>query len=60
MHDAQLGLGTVMKLMRGETDPRLGTLLAIAGALRISSLDELVRPGSVEILLGAEHERAIS
>jgi transcriptional regulator with XRE-family HTH domain len=52
--EAELGIGTVMKLLRAETDPSLGTLLAIAFALRLGTLDELVTPGGIEILITAQ------
>ena len=51
---AGIGVSTVLKLLRAQTDPPLSTLLAIAYALQLSTLDELVAPGGIEVLKGVE------
>ena len=52
--EAGLGVNTVLKLLRAQTDPPLGTLLAIASALRLGTLDELIAPGGVETLMSPD------
>lgn len=47
--------GTLGALERGETDPRLGTLLRLLPALRLCSIEELIGPLPATSL--AEFER---
>jgi len=41
---AGLGTTTVRNLLSGKANPRLSTLLALAGALGLSSIEELLGP----------------
>lgn len=50
-----LGIGTVMDLWAGRSDPTLGTLLALAEALELRSVEELLGPLGTQAML--EHQR---
>lgn len=39
-----VSIGTVMEIVRGERDPDLGTMLSIAHALKLRSIEELLGP----------------
>lgn len=46
-----LGIGTVANLVRGESDPTLSTMLALAAALDLHSIEELIAPLGTSIAL---------
>ena len=50
-----LGIGTVMDLWAGRSDPELSTLLALVEVLGVRSIDELLGPLGTQVLL--EHQR---
>jgi transcriptional regulator with XRE-family HTH domain len=54
---AGLGISTLRKVLNQESDPALSTLLGLAGALGLHSLEELLGPiGTMEVLMSGGHE----
>ena len=51
--EAGLGIDTVRDLLAGRSDPSLSTLLALADALDLRSIDELLGPLPTESILEA-------
>jgi transcriptional regulator with XRE-family HTH domain len=47
-----LSIGAIRSLLKGETDPTLGTMLAIVEGLGLSSVEELLRPLGTSVALG--------
>lgn len=48
---SQIGLGTAGTLLRGESEPTLSTMLLIASALDLHSIEELLAPLGTELAL---------
>jgi transcriptional regulator with XRE-family HTH domain len=46
-----LGASTVRRLLAGEAEPRLSTMVALAGALRLASLEQFLGPFATETLI---------
>ena len=53
-----LGIGTVMDLFAGRSDPSLSTMLALVEALELRSIEELLGPLTTESML--RHQRSSS
>lgn len=51
-----LGIGTVRELLAGSSDPTLGTLLAVAKALELGSIEQLLGPSGTETLLALQEQ----
>jgi transcriptional regulator with XRE-family HTH domain len=49
-----LGIGTVLDLFSGRTDPTLGTLLAIVEALELASVEQLLGPLGTETMIARQ------
>ncbi|MEY2451484.1 MAG: hypothetical protein QOD92_1058 [Acidimicrobiaceae bacterium] len=49
-----LGIGTVMDVVAGRSDPTLSTLLAVAGALDVGTIEDLLGPTATENLIAAQ------
>jgi DNA-binding phage protein len=52
-----LGTGTVADILRGKSDPRLSTMLALVRALELASIEELLSPLGTTLLLGSLSKR---
>lgn len=55
-----LGIGTVMDLFAGRSDPSLSTMLALVEALDLRSIEELLGPLSTESMLRHQRSSSIS
>jgi len=53
-----LGLGTVTKLLNGETDPRLSTLMILANEFGLRSIEELLIPFGTAKVVGDLSQRS--
>jgi transcriptional regulator with XRE-family HTH domain len=51
-----LGIGTVMNLWAGRTDPALSTMLALVDALGLRSIDELLGPLGTQTMLELQQQ----
>lgn len=51
-----LGIGTIRTLWKGESDPTLGTLLALVEGLGLRSVEELLGPLGTETMIGLQRE----
>lgn len=47
---SDLGATTVRRLLAGEAEPRLSTMVALAGALNLASLEQFLAPFATEML----------
>jgi transcriptional regulator with XRE-family HTH domain len=45
-----VGVGTVFNLLKGGSEPTLGTLVALASALSVTSIEQLIAPCGTELL----------
>jgi transcriptional regulator with XRE-family HTH domain len=52
-----LGRGTVADILSGTSDPSLSTMLALARALGLASIEELLSPLGTSVVIGTPHER---
>jgi transcriptional regulator with XRE-family HTH domain len=51
-----LSIGAVRTLMKGTTDPTLGTMLALVDGLGLSSVEELLHPLGTSVSLGRSRD----
>lgn len=49
--ESGLGVGTISSLLRGGTEPTLGTMLALVDCLQLASLEELLAPLGTSLAL---------